>query len=166
LNCPVCGFENLQGVDNCENCGADLRTVDIPQPGNDLEMRLVHEHLDVVGAAQPLVLPPDSAVSEAIRLMQDASNGCVVVVDGERLVGVFTERDAVMKVAGRSLDGVRLGDVMTPDPVVLRPDDSIAVAIHKMAVGGFRHIPLMADGRPLSVATARDLLRHVDHLLG
>ena len=46
---------------------------------------------------------------------------------------------------------------MTPDPVVLRHDDPIAVAIHKMAVGGFRHIPIVEDGRPTGVVTARDV---------
>jgi CBS domain-containing protein len=50
---------------------------------------------------------------------------------------------------------------MTTDPVVLRPDDSVAVAIHKMAVGGFRHIPLVDDGRATGIVTARDLFRHI-----
>jgi CBS domain-containing protein len=50
---------------------------------------------------------------------------------------------------------------MTPDPVVLRHDDPIAVAIHKMAVGGFRHIPIVEDGRPTGVVTARDVFHHL-----
>ena len=85
--------------------------------------------------------------------MHQAEADCVLVLDGERLVGIFTDRDAVLKVAGRSLDGIAVGDVMTPDPVVLRHDDPIAVAIHKMAVGGFRHIPIVEDGRPTGVVT-------------
>lgn len=164
--CPVCGFENLQGLDNCENCGSDLRTVDTPQPGDRFEARLVREHLDAVGAAEPLVAAPGVPIGDAIRTMQQHNNGCLVVLDGERLVGVFTERDALMKVCGQPMDGVTVGDVMTADPVVLRPDDSVAVAIHKMAVGGFRHIPLLAGDRPVAVATARDLLRHLEHILG
>jgi CBS domain-containing protein len=164
--CPICGFENLQGDDNCENCGADLRTADIPQPATAFEARLVREHLDAVGAAAPIVVGSSTPVADAIRLMQEQENGCVVVVDDGHVTGVFTERDAVMKVAGRPLDGVVVGDVMTHDPVVLRREDSAAVAIHKMTVGGFRHIPLVDGGQPLGVATARDLLRHVDHLLG
>jgi CBS domain-containing protein len=51
---------------------------------------------------------------------------------------------------------------MTPDPVVLRPDDPIAVAIHKMAVGGFRHIPIVDAGHlPTGVVSARDVFRHI-----
>ncbi len=164
--CPICGHENLQGVDNCDNCGADLRTVDIPTPGTGFEARLLKEHLDAVGAAQPLMVESDAPVAEAVRIMQEGQNGCVLAVRAGRLVGLFTERDALLKVAGRPLDGLRVADVMTADPVMLRPEDSVAVALHKMAVGGFRHVPLVEEGRPVGVATARDLLRHIDHLLG
>ena len=55
---------------------------------------------------------------------------------------------------------------MTPDPVVLRHDDPIAVAIHKMAVGGFRHIPIVEDGRPIGVVTAADVFRHLLDVIG
>ena len=55
---------------------------------------------------------------------------------------------------------------MTPDPVVLRHDDTIAVAINKMAVGGFRHIPIVEDGRPTGVVTARDVFHHLAESLG
>jgi CBS domain-containing protein len=54
---------------------------------------------------------------------------------------------------------------MTSDPVVLRPDDTVAVAINKMAVGGFRHIPIVDDGRPIGVVAARDVFRHILSLI-
>ena len=66
-----------------------------------------------------------------------------------------------MKAAGKPLDAFHVGDFMTPDPVVLRHDDPIALAIHKMAVGGFRHIPIVEDGRPTGVVTARDVFHHL-----
>jgi CBS domain-containing protein len=78
-----------------------------------------------------------------------------------KLVGIFTDRDAVVKAAGLTLDSLYVHDFMTPDPVVLRHDDPIAVAIHKMAVGGFRHIPILEDGRPTGVVTARDVFHHL-----
>ena len=98
--------------------------------------------------------------------MQEHRVGCVVVEDGGRLVGILTERDALLKLAGRPLEGIAVRDVMTPDPVVLRVDDTIAVAIHKMAVGGFRHIPLVRDGRVTAIVSARDLSHHLVELLG
>jgi CBS domain-containing protein len=159
--CPVCGHENMQGDDNCENCGADLRTADIPQPSTDFETRLVASQLGRLDAAAPVSMSGDAGVIEAIHALQDGSTECVLVQDGGRLVGVFTERDALLKLAARPLDGVRLEDVMTRDPVVLRADDSMAVAIHKMAVGGFRHIPLVDGSKPTGVISARDIFRHI-----
>jgi len=95
--------------------------------------------------------------------MHAAEADCVLVTEEGRLVGIFTDRDAVVKAAGTRLDAFHVSDFMTSDPVVLRPDDPIAIAIHKMAVGGFRHIPIVDDGRPTGVVTARDVF---DHLAG
>ena len=93
--------------------------------------------------------------------MQEAGVDCVLVMVGDRLVGIFTDRDAVLKAAGKRLESFHVRDFMTPDPVVLRHDDPIAIAIHKMAVGGFRHIPIVEDGRPTGVVTARDVFHHL-----
>jgi CBS domain-containing protein len=99
--------------------------------------------------------------------MHDKGTDCVLVMDGGRLVGIFTDRDAVLKVAGQPTGDRRaIGDLMTHDPVVLRHDETIAVAINKMAVGGFRHIPIVEDGRPTGVITARDVFHHLVDTIG
>lgn len=164
--CPVCGFDNLQGADACDNCGADLRTVDIPRPAAGLEARLVRDHLQDVRSRAPVMVSPETPVRAAVRRMQDDRTNCLLVGDGGRLTGIFTERDAVLKLAGRAMEGIRVADVMTPDPVVLRTEDTIAVAVHKMAVGGFRHIPLVEDGRVKGIVTAQDLFHHILQILG
>jgi CBS domain-containing protein len=93
--------------------------------------------------------------------MQEASVGCLVV-EGEGAVrGILTERDCVLKLNQAGLDGMTVEQIMTPDPVVLRPDDSLAVAINKMAVGGFRHIPLVENGHATGIVSARDLFRYI-----
>jgi CBS domain-containing protein len=159
--CPVCRHDNFEGEDNCEYCGADLRTADIPQDAADYRGRLLGEHLDALGASKPETIEASARVDEAIRRMHDTNTDCLLVLDGGRLVGIFTDRDAVLKVAGRTTADHPIREVMTPDPVVLRVDDPIAVAIHKMAVGGFRHIPIV-DGThlPTAVVSARDVYRH------
>jgi CBS domain-containing protein len=165
--CAVCGFNNIQGEDECANCGADLRTVDIPSPSTALEDRLIRDHLDRVHGRDPILVAPETPVRTALRQMQDQRTNAVLVGDTGGLQGIFTERDALLKVAGKPLDGLTLREVMTPDPVVLRPDDTIAVAIHKMAVGSFRHIPLVAqDGHVTGIVTAQDVMRHILALLG
>jgi len=165
--CPVCGFENLKGGDEvCLNCGADLAGHDIPQPALTFQSRLLGEHLDDLGAPAPLIVGPDTPIDVVIARMQDAETDCVLVTVDDRLVGIFTDRDAVVKAAGKNLDAFQVGDFMTADPVVLRHDDPIALAIHKMAVGGFRHIPIIEDGRPTGVVTARDVFHHLAESLG
>ena len=164
--CPVCRHDNFEGEDNCANCGADLRASDIPAQAVDYRGPLLGEHLDELEPAKPMVLDAGSDAMEAIARMHAEAVDCVLVTDGGRLVGIFTDRDAVLKVAGRT-SACSLRDVMTRDPVVLRHDDPIAVAIHKMAVGGFRHIPIV-DGRnlPTGVVSARDVFRHIAAQLG
>jgi CBS domain-containing protein len=98
--------------------------------------------------------------------MHEIPVDCLLVTDGGRLVGIFTERDAVVKAAGMKLEAFDVRDFMTRDPVVLRHDETIAVAINKMAVGGFRHIPIVDDGRPVGVVAARDVFRHILRVLG
>jgi CBS domain-containing protein len=165
MRCPSCGFDNLSGEDTCDNCGADLAGRDVPEAANAYRGPLLGEHLDELmhelRVGEPDVLDAAADVDEAVRVMHDKGSDCVLVVQGGRLVGIFTDRDAVLKVAGRSAGARPIADLMTRDPVVLRHDDTIAVAINKMAVGGFRHIPIVEDGRPTGVVTARDVFRHL-----
>ena len=164
--CPSCGFDNLSGAEVCDNCGADLGGHDIPQPAISFQGRLLGEHLHDLEASTPIVVGPESTLDAVVATMHRQEADCVLVVSGDRLVGIFTDRDAVLKAAGSDLTSLRVGDLMTPDPVVLRHDDPIAVAIHKMAVGGFRHIPIVEDGRPTGVVTARDVFAHLARTLG
>jgi CBS domain-containing protein len=166
MRCPTCGFENLLGSDVCDNCGSDLAGRDVPEPATSFRGQLLGEHLDALGVAAPEIVDAATDVDDAIRRMHDKGIDCVLVVDGGRLVGIFTDRDAVLKVAGTNPEDHRIGALMTHDPVVLRHDETIAVAINKMAVGGFRHIPIVEDGRPTGVVSARDVFRHLAQSLG
>ena len=168
--CPVCGFENLQGDDLCANCGADLRTSDIPQATSPFERLLVEVPLATLKTRPPFTVDASTPVADVLRKMRDDETADILVVEGGRLVGIFTERDAALKLvgpaaAGRDLASLAISEVMTHDPVVLRGSDSIAVAVQKMAVGGFRHIPLVRDGAPVGVISAADVFRHILHIV-
>jgi signal-transduction protein with cAMP-binding, CBS, and nucleotidyltransferase domain len=166
MRCPQCGFDNLMGSDICDNCGADLAGRDTPDPATSYQGPLLGEHLHDLDIATPQVVDAGTSTSDAVRLMHEHATDCLLVVDAGRLVGIFTDRDAVLKVAGRTADARPLAEVMTRDPVVLRHDDTVAVAINKMAVGGFRHIPIVEDGRPTGVVSARDIFHHLAESLG
>jgi CBS domain-containing protein len=160
--CPSCGFENIQGVDECENCGADLRNVDIPEPGTAFEIKLVGVPLSEVHPHLPMTIAPTATAGDAVRQMQEASVGCLIVADGGGVRGILSERDLVLKTDAAALDGTSVTSLMTADPVVLREDDSVAIAIHKMALGGFRHVPLVGDdGQASGIVSARDLFKYI-----
>ncbi|MEO5940695.1 MAG: CBS domain-containing protein [Candidatus Limnocylindrales bacterium] len=166
MRCPTCGFENLLGSDVCDNCGSDLAGHDIPQSPTTFRGQLLGEHLDALNVTEAVVVDGATDVNEAIRRMHADGIDCVLVTEGDRFVGIFTDRDAVLKVAGLERQARPIATLMTRDPVVLRHDETIAVAINKMAVGGFRHIPIVEDGRPTGVITARDVFRHLVESLG
>jgi CBS domain-containing protein len=169
--CPVCGFENLQGDDLCANCGADLRTSDIPLATTPFERLLVEVPLATLKTRPPFTVDASATVASVLAKMRDEETADILVTSDGRLVGIFTERDAALKLVGqaaadgRDLASTPISDVMTTDPVVLRGTDSIAVAVQKMAVGGFRHIPLVRDGQPVGVISAADVFRHILHIV-
>jgi len=108
----------------------------------------------------PVVAASSSSVSEACALMKRHKIGAVAVVDGGRQRGIFTERDAVYRVIVENRDpqSTTLADVMTPTPLTINPDRPFRHALHMMFEGGFRHVPVVVDGRLLGVVSARDAL--------
>jgi CBS domain-containing protein len=110
-------------------------------------------------------VPRHATVAEATRLMAGENVGIVSVVDGDRLIGVFSERDVTRRVVAAGLDpgGVRVADVMTTDLVVADADEDYQSAMFKMDQANIRHLPVVSDGRLLSMLSIRDLMRvHID----
>ena len=131
--------------------------------GRVLDQRMIREPIRLLGPRPPLWLPPSAAVREAVRVMREHRVGCVLVVEGQHLVGIVTERDLLLKL---ELDAAALGrplrEVMTPDPEVLGPDDPIVYALNKMSVGGFRHVPLVdASGRPVGIVSVKHIIDYI-----
>jgi CBS domain-containing protein len=114
----------------------------------------------IIEDQEPVSAPATLTVSEAARQMKQKHVGALMVVDGGKLVGVFTERDALFRVIaeGRDLQSTRIADVMTPNPRTIHPDKPFAYALHMMHEGSFRHVPVVEDGRPVGMVSARDAL--------
>jgi CBS domain-containing protein len=126
-----------------------------------LDQRMIREPIRHLAPRPPLCLEPSDTVSEAIRTMREHRIGCVLVTEGDRLVGIVTERDFIMKL-GPADSGRPLRDFMTPDPEVLTTDDPIVYALNKMSVGGFRHVPLVDEGgRPVGVVSVKDIVDYI-----
>jgi len=107
-----------------------------------------------------LAAPPETTVSNAARLMADKNVGAVMVVENERLVGIFTERDAVFRVIaqGRDVKTTPLTDVMTTAPKTLDPGKSYGHALLLMQENGFRHVPVIENGRPIGIISSRNAM--------
>jgi CBS domain-containing protein len=104
-----------------------------------------------------LTAPPETTVSKAAKLMVGKNVGAVMVVEKERLVGIFTERDAVFRVIAQGLDvqTTRLAEVMTPAPRTIVPDKTFGHALLMMHENGFRHVPVIENGKPVGIVSAR-----------
>jgi CBS domain-containing protein len=161
LICPVCRFGNFPGDDTCANCGADLTSVDTPQQVTTFRGELLGLHLNDLGAPAPHLIDAGASIDDAIQRMRADAADCLLVTEDGALVGIFTDRDAILKVAGQPTQGRTVAEVMTHDPVILRSGDPVAVAIHKMAIGGFRHVPIVDGGEVTGVVSARDVFRHL-----
>ena len=120
----------------------------------DLPVRSVIEPRKLVVAA------PEASVSEAARLMRKGKVGAVLVVKDAKLVGIFTERDAVYRVmaANRDPSLTKLGEVMTWEPKTVAPDESFGYALLLMHENGFRHVPVVENGHPVGVVSGRNAL--------
>jgi CBS domain-containing protein len=112
---------------------------------------------EVMERKRLLTAPSQTTVAEAAKLMAQRGVGAVMVVDRERLVGIFTERDALFRVIAQGLDyrTTRLTDVMTLDPTTVSPDKPLGYALLIMHQGRFRHLPVIEGGKLVGVVSAR-----------
>ena len=114
----------------------------------------------VVAGQPPTTASKTATVLEASLLMKAQGKGALLVLDGSRLIGIFTERDALFRViaARRDPATTRLAEVMTPQPLTIHPDEPFGRALRIMHDGGFRHLPVVEHERPLGIVSARDAL--------
>ncbi|HEU4389654.1 MAG TPA: CBS domain-containing protein [Blastocatellia bacterium] len=158
--CPRCGHENIAGDDRCENCLEPFRDRDVPHAREGLQRILMEQHVSAIATTALVAVKPEATVAEALREMKSHGVGCVLVVSEGMLAGIFTERDLLDVVSeARDLDAVPVTQVMTGHPEAVESSDSLRFALHKMSVGGFRHIPITEAGRAVGIVSAKDVVR-------
>ena len=167
--CPWCGADNLDGVDECVACGQSLSDAHLPDPATVVERGLLADHVQVLDPQDPVVVAADTPVRDVLRAMVDGGTGCVVVADANRPVGIFSERDALVGLGteASALGGRPVSGFMTAPAETLEPDAKVAFAVQRMAVGGYRHIPIVGPGGELAgIISARDILRYLTDRMG
>jgi CBS domain-containing protein len=105
-------------------------------------------------------LGPDASIAEAVAIMSHKRIGSVVVLRGQTLVGIFTERDLLNKVVAQDLDrhSTTVSHVMTTDVVTITPDVSLEECYNTMKNKNFRHLPVVQDGQVLGIVSIRNLM--------
>jgi CBS domain-containing protein len=162
--CPNCGYDNLPGSEECATCLQDLTHLDRPVPQDRYERRLTEDPVAILEPVPSLTVKASDTVRSVIQIMVDRNIGAVVVVDDKGApVGIFSERDVLMRIVGHHenyLDSP-VTKFMTRNPECLDVDAKIAFALHKMDGGDYRHMPVTRGGRLVGVISVRDLLRYV-----
>lgn len=168
MYCPACGHLNLPGNDACERCLFSLANVDGPAAHDRVGQGLMTGCVAELGPKDPVTVPLDAELGQALRLMIDRGVGAVLVTGpGGELAGILTERDVMAKAAGEpGFESLPVADLMTARPETVAPTDTLAFALGKMDAGGYRHLPVVDGGRPVGVVSVRDILRHVTGLCG
>ena len=102
---------------------------------------------------------PDETVCDAAKRMAEQGCGSILIVEDERLLGIFTERDLLVRVAaaGLGLTTTRLRDVMTADPETIGAEEPVREAVRRMDEGALRHLVVVSGGRVLGVISTRDI---------
>ena len=162
--CPLCGTRNLEGADECANCGGDLRTVDLPSPASQIEQTVMQLPLTSLKMTPVHAIPPDTTLEAAVATLVRQQIDLLEVVEGGKLIGVLSVRDVVTRVGAdyRQKLAEPVRKFMTPNPETLPPDAPITFVINKMDVGGYRHVPVVQGGdRMLGVVSASDVIAYI-----
>lgn len=130
-----------------------------------LDQKFLCQSLGILEPKPPLTVPPSASIDAVLGLLRSHRIGCVVVVDDtNKLIGIFSERDFILKLSDRYTE-VRerpVSEFMTPDPVAEGPDTTVAYALNLMSLGGFRHLPIVdAAHTPVGIISVKDVVDHM-----
>lgn len=130
-----------------------------------MDRSALREKIKELEPKTPVTVPMDASIGRVIGIMQERKFGAVLVVDGHnKLAGIFTERDVLNKVVGHNVnpEQSKVSQLMTPNPAALSMDHSIAFAMNKMSVGGYRHVPIVdPDHRPVGIVSVKDVVNFI-----
>jgi CBS domain-containing protein len=160
--CPACGAENIAGVDRCEDCMAPFRDLDVPQPREGLQAHIMLDPVRNLYSEDPAMVAVNDSVQSAVEIMRQRRAGCVLVVQEDKLAGILTEVDLLLKLGDdRDMPALKVSDLMTPKPEVMEEDSPICSALRSMSLGGYRHLPVVRQGSPVGIVSVKDIMRYL-----
>jgi CBS domain-containing protein len=140
-----------------------LAAADVENFRNRLKDGVLGDTLSQLGTLKPGVMSPSGTVADALPLMRADRRGSVLICDENGVVGIFTERDLIRRVApDADLTTLKISEVMTPDPFTYSPNDNIAYALNGMTAWGNRHLPICDENGTLTgFVSVRKVLGHI-----
>lgn len=151
--------ENQNSTDDETQWLNSLETVDgVLDLNNAVSIK---DPISKLGLSTPLNVEAGTSLKNALSLLQKEEKNCLLVLEDEKLVGILTERDILLKVTGKGYDFslVIVDEFMTESPEYLSKEDPLAYALNKMHVGGFRHVPIVDDSRkPIGLISISDII--------
>jgi FOG: CBS domain len=116
---------------------------------------------DLIAGQDLHVISEQETVYDAARLMAEKRIGAVPVVDGDRVVGIFSERDIMNRVVAKNLNPQKtiVEQVMTKDLIVGSPEEDIEQILYRMKQSNIRHLPIVQSGKLVGILSLRDLLQ-------
>ena len=137
-----------------------------PEFDDEMEQSLLQDEISKVMTYQPFkTVKSDTTVLDAMKIMSELDIACLMVTENDRLVGMFSERDVLYKVVEDfdKASKLPIKDLMTPDPIVVYETDCPAKALNQMAIGGFRHVPVLTvDDRIAGILGPRRVVKYVE----
>jgi CBS domain-containing protein len=128
----------------------------------DFQLHLETETVEQAYPARPVCAGPGESIRRILRLLKERSTGAVLLCENQRLVGIFTERDALRVLADDISLDQPVANVMSANPVTLRPKDTLGRAIVLMSSGGFRRLPIVdSHGKVLGLLKVSGVLRYL-----
>lgn len=131
-----------------------------------LRENLIQDRVSHLEYVKPVIVAPGASVRHAIAVMRRERRGCVLVCEGDHLVGIFTERDLLKRVFAVAADlDAPVSKFMTPAPVTTMTAESVGAVIRNFLGGGHRHLPVLNDrGVPVGVLSVKGLIHYlVEH---
>ncbi len=165
--CPSCCHNNLPGDEVCRHCKQSLTPFDLPQPENQVERSIMYDQVKSLKQHPPVIIEQTATIRDAMEMMTHTNVGAILIVDGQgHLIGIFSERDLLKKIVGVQADyeNLPITQFMTPRPECVTTTDTLNFVLQKMDAGGYRHVPVLENGKPVSIISARDMLRFLTRL--
>jgi CBS domain-containing protein len=140
---------------------------DAPTPENQVERSVMYDQVKTLKQNAPVTIGQNATIGDAMATMTSTNVGAILIVDDAgQLIGIFSERDLLKKVVANGSDYEKLPitQYMTPRPECVSTTDTLNFVLQKMDAGGYRHVPVLEDGKPVGIISARDMLRFLTRL--